>query len=175
MHARLPSLGRTADLVVTSGGKVLETLGSGVGEYRYTEAVILDGDPLYAIGQFRTLGHADHGSSLHDLTGAILREWKQRPETLRERFDHTRDGVIDTDEWETARAAARQEALREHGESLKRERLHTLSKPNDGRYFLLSNLEEFGLLRRYRWRMRLGFAAFVPLAGALALMLAARL
>ena len=175
VHARLPSLGRTADLVVDVGGKMLEALGSGVGEYRYTESVILDGDPLYAIGQFRTVGVDDHASSLQEITGAILREWKHRPETLRERFDTNRDGVIDGVEWERARTVARREAARELTTESDGKPLHTLKKPIDGRYFLLSNLEEFGLLRRYRWRMRIGFGLFLLLGGALMVMLSTRL
>jgi len=175
VHVRLPSLGRKADLLVDIGGKVLEQLGSGLGDYRYTESVILDGDPLYAVGHFHTLGPADHSSTERELTGAILREWKQRPETLRERFDSNRDGVIDAQEWERARTAAAHEAAREYAENLKRDQLHTLKKPSDGRYFLLSNLEEFGLLRRYRWRMRLGFGAFLVLGGAVAVMLSGRI
>jgi len=175
IHARLPSLGKTADMVVDISGKVLDGLSAGVGPYRYTEAVIMDGDPLYVIGQFRTLGAGDQGSTLRELTGAVLREWKQRPDTLRERFDSNRDGKIDLDEWERARQAARREAGREHAENLKRGQLHTLSKPKDGRFFLLSNLKEFGLLRRYRWRMRLGFGAFLLLGGAALLMLSTRL
>jgi hypothetical protein len=175
VHARLPSLGRTADLFVDIGGKVVEGLGSGLGEYRYREAVILDGDPLYAIGYFNTLGADDHGNSLHDQTGAILREWKQRPETLRERFDANRDGVLDGAEWEQARTVARREAARELSTELAGKPLHTLKKPVDGRYFLLSNLEEFGLLRRYRWRMRIGFGIFLLLGGALTVMLASHL
>jgi hypothetical protein len=175
VHVRLPSLGRKADLVVDIGGRLLEGLGAAVGDYRYTEAVLLEGDPLYAIGQFHTLGPADQSATVREMTGAILREWKQRPETLRERFDRNRDGQIDWEEWELARAAAEREATREHAENLKRDQLHTLRKPADGRYFLLSNLEEFGLLRRYRWRMRLGFGLFLLLGGALTVMLSARL
>ena len=174
IHTRLPSLGKTADMVVDIGGQLFEGLGAGVGPYRYTEAVIKDGDPLYVIGQFRTLGAGDGTSTLHELTGAVLREWKQRPDTLLERFDSNRDGKIDPDEWERARLAAQREAGREHKENLKRGELHTMSKPEDGRFFLLSNLEEFGLLRRYRWRKRLGFGAFMLLAGAAFLMLSTR-
>jgi hypothetical protein len=137
--------------------------------------VILDGDPLYAIGQFRTVGVDDHASSLQEITGAILREWKHRPETLRERFDTNRDGVIDGVEWERARTVARREAARELTTESDGKPLHTLKKPIDGRYFLLSNLEEFGLLRRYRWRMRIGFGLFLLLGGALMVMLSTRL
>jgi len=174
VHARLPSLGKTADLVVNVGGKFLEALG-GAGEYRYTEAVILDGDPLYAIGEFHSLNAGDHDVSIRELTGAILRDWKQHPETLRERFDLDRDGVIDQDEWEKARAAAEREAASEYAESLRRAHVHTLRKPADRRYFLLSNLEEFSLLRRYRWRKRLGLGIFALLAVAFALMLSTRI
>lgn len=175
IHVRLPSLGRKADFLVDIGGRLLEALGSGLGDYRYTEAVILEGDPLYAIGQFQTLGPADQTSTLRELTGAILREWKQRPDTLRERFDSNRDGLVDVQEWERARASAEREAVGVHAENLKRDQLHTLKRPADGRYFLLSNLEQFGLLARYRWRMRLGFGLFGLLGCAVALMLSARL
>jgi len=175
VHVRLPSLGRTADTVVDISSRVLEGLGAGLGSYRYTESVILDGDPLYAIGRFKTLGAGDGTSTLRDLTGAVLREWKQHPDTLRERFDSNRDGQIDVEEWEQARRVAEREAAREFAEQQKRGQIHTLSKPQDGRFFLLSNLEEFGLLRRYHWRMRLGFGFFALLGGAAALMLSTRI
>ena len=137
--------------------------------------MILDGDPLYAIGEFHTLGAGDHANSLDELTGAVLREWKRQPHTLRERFDGNRDGVIDGREWEKARAAAQREAAADLARGQHRDPVHMLRKPADGRYFLLSNLEEFALLRRYRWRMRLGFGASLPLGAALALMLSTRL
>jgi hypothetical protein len=114
-------------------------------------------------------------STIRELTGAILREWKQRPETLRERFDRNRDGRIDTEEWERARTVARKEAVREHAEELRRDQLHTLVKPTGGRYFLLSNLEEFDLLRRYRSRKRLGFGFFLLLGSMAAFMLSSKL
>ena len=174
VHLRLPSLGKTADAVVDIGSKVLDALGSGVGPHRYTESVILDGDPLYAIGRFHTVGSGDHSATLRELTGAVLREWKQRPDTLRERFDSNRDGIVDVHEWQRARAAAEREVATQHAQDLRRDQLHTLKKPNDGRYFLLSNLEEFGLLGRYRWRMRLGFGFFVLLGSGVALMLSTR-
>ena len=79
VHARLPSLGRVSDLVVDVGGGLLERLGSGIGEYRYQESVLLPGDPLYAIGTFRSLDAGGAAASLHELTGAILREWSASP------------------------------------------------------------------------------------------------
>ena len=176
VHMRLPSLGKTADAVLDISGKVLDGIGAGIGPYRYTEAVILEGDPVYVIGRFHTVGPAGDGAGTRrELIGAVLREWKQRPDTLRERFDRNRDGQIDVEEWEGARQAARREADREFMEQQKRGQVHTLSRPLDGRFFLLSNLEEFSLLRRYRWRMRLGFGFFILLGGASALMLSTRI
>jgi len=175
VHMQLPSLGKTADTVLDISGKVLEGIGAGVGTYRYTEGVILDGDPLYVIGRFHTVGAGAGAGTRRELIGAVLREWKLRPDTLRERFDRNRDGLIDTAEWAGARQAAEREADRELAEQQKSGQVHTLSKPSDGRFFLLSNLEEFGLLRRYRWRMRLGFGSFVLLGGATALMLSTRI
>lgn len=159
VHARLPSLGRTADLVVNVGGKLLEGLGGG-GHYRYSERVILDGDPLYAIGEFHSLHAGGDGVAEKDLMTAILRDWKQRPQELLQRFDHDRDGQIDVNEWESAREAAREEARRETRSAMSEGPVHTLRQPRDGRLYLLSNLEEFDLLRRYRWQKRAGMAAF---------------
>lgn len=172
VHARLAPLGGTADVVVKLGGKVFGAMGSG--SYRYTERVILDGDPLYAIGQFHSLGNADRGVSIKDLTGAILRDWKRRPDTLLARFDTDRDGVLDVGEWDGARAVAEREAVQQVGHQQQCS-LHTLRRPTDRRHFLLSNLEEFGLLRRYRWRMWYGLVGFILLSTLCAWMLSTRL
>lgn len=172
VHKRHESLGALSDAAIRASGFLFD--GVGQGRYRYTEAVILDGDPLYAIGQFRSHDADAQGASLRELTGAILREWKQRPDTLRERFDRDRNGLIDQEEWERARALAEQQARREQAEQQAAEPVHTLVKPGGGRFFLLSNLAEFGLLSRYRWRMRLGFLGFLLCAGVLPLLVVGR-
>ena len=174
VHMRLPSLGRTSDTIVNVTERLFSGMGGG-GDYRYTEAVILPGDPLYAIGRFHTVGPGERASTIRELTSAILREWKRRPETLRERFDSDRDGKIDADEWERARSAAEREAIREYAQQFRHDQLHTLKKPADRRLFLLSNLPEFGLLRRYRWQTRLGFGGFLLLAAGIAVMLSTRI
>ena len=174
VHMRLPSLGRTTDRIIDVSGKLLSGFGGG-GDYRYTEAVILDGDPLYAIGHFHTISPTEKAATLREITASILREWKQRPDTLRERFDRDRDGTLDQEEWEQAREVAAGQAAREYAEQFNEDQLHTLKKPADRRLFLLSNLPEFGLLRRYRWRSRIGFGAFLMLAAAVAVMLSTRL
>ncbi len=127
--------------------------------YRYTERVILEGDPLYAIGWFHSLDDSDFSESERARMGELLREWKAHPETLRERFDRNRDGVIDQQEWEQARAAARKQAKEELAEARKNTHVHVLRKPR-GRIFLIANREQPKLIRRLRWRAMAGFSFF---------------
>ncbi len=130
------------------------------GRYRYTEERIRMGDPLYALGHFKTLGELDHRRGRSEAAGALLREWKADRQVLLERFDADRDGKIDLQEWEQARSAAQAQAAREHSERLEHQVLHTLRRTTSGRRpFLLSSLQQFNLVRRYR------FIALASLAG----------
>lgn len=149
-------------------------MGAGA-RYRYTEEVILPDDPVYAIGHFKSYDDIDHQRNRRELTAEILREWKQRPATLKERFDHNRDGRIDTHEWADARRVAAGEAAAAYAAQMQGQQLHSLSRPNQrGLPYLISNLAEFGLVRRYRWRGAGGLGLFF-LAGSLAtLLLSAR-
>lgn len=138
-------------------------LGGMLGQrYRYTEEVIADGDPLYALGHFET----DDGGRLTDassLQGDILRTWKQhRYPTLVAAYDRDGDGALDTTEWEAVRAAARREARAEQRRRGRQPAEHRLRKPED-LPLLISTLPESRLGRSLRWRA-LGFAlAFLAL------------
>ena len=119
------------------------------GAYRYTEWLLLEQGPLYAIGEFITQGGG--GAELDenaDLT-ALLSEWKQDQAVLRERFDLNRDSAIDLKEWELARLQARREVRRRHAEVRAREAVNLLRKPQDGRVFLLANEVPDKLGRRF--------------------------
>ncbi len=121
------------------------------GPYRYTEERIRIGDPLYAIGHFKTLGELDHQRSRSEAAGALLREWKTDQQTLLGRFDADQDGEIDLQEWEQARSAAQAQAARDHAEQLEHQVLHTLRRTSSARRpFLLSTLQQSNLVRRYR-------------------------
>ncbi|RMG34437.1 MAG: hypothetical protein D6720_09515 [Gammaproteobacteria bacterium] len=155
LHAIDRNLGPAARWV----SQTLGAIGAFTGEYRYQERVILPGDPLYAIGWFQSLDDSDWSESERARATELLREWKRRPETLRERFDHNRDGVIDQEEWEDARRAARLRAKEELAEARPNTHVHMMSRPK-GRHYLIANREERLLVRRYRWQAILGFAAF---------------
>jgi hypothetical protein len=144
--------------------------------HRYTEELIVAGDPLYALGEFKTLDDIDHHQSRSEMTAAILREWKRDQRRLMHRFDHDRDGVIDPAEWEGARRLAEQEAARDHAEQLAHQHVHTLRRPQaKDRPFLLSTLPQFKLVRRYRWESFGGFVLFLAAAGLLAWIASLRL
>lgn len=149
-------------------------IGLGLGDYRYFEKVILDGDPLYAIGWFKSLGDSDRAESEDLLTRDILRQWKAHPETLRERFDNDRDGVIGIEEWEGARRAARALARQQlAGQQPRHDQVHTLGRPA-GHKFILANRHQGALVSRYRWRAIGGFLAFFVGGAAATLMISTR-
>lgn len=144
------------------------TAGSLTGRNRYTEELIFAGDPLYALGFFKTLDDIDHHQSRTEITGALLREWKRDWRRLLHRFDHNRDGDIDAAEWEDARRVAEREAGRQHAEQVAVQHLHTLRRPAErGRPFLISTLPQFKLARRYRWQAAGGMLLFLAAGGAL--------
>lgn len=147
----------------------------GMGRERFHETRLMHGDPLYAIGWFRTVGASQGGAdTLQNITREILREWKRQPQTLLERFDRDRSGAIDVEEWELARKAAQQRAQEEllHSEPVPAR--HVLVRPPDGRTFLLANREEAALVRGYKWRAILGLGGFLLAGSATALMVTAQ-
>lgn len=136
------------------------------GQHRYSEAVILDGDPLYAVGEFKTLDDIDHRGQRDDIRRGLLRAWKRDPAAMA-RFDVDGDGKIDLDEWDAAQRAAAEQAASQHAAELDAQYAHTLSKPGHGRPFLLANLRQDHLARRYRLQGWFGLAVFL-LGGAVA-------
>lgn len=137
------------------------------GRYRFTEKRMHPGDPLYAIGLFRTEGGASDLPSVRDEVRQLLSQWKRDQEALRQRFDRNGDGQIDLQEWEDARQAALAEVVEAQSERLRSPSIHLLMKPQDGRPYILSVLPQERLARRYR-RLAGGSFALFLLAGAAA-------
>lgn len=119
------------------------------GDYRYTEYLLSPLDTLYAIGELTTLGGANSNLDVKEDLNALLTEWKRDKTQLHERFDLNKDGQIDPKEWELAVLAAKREVAKQHGEIRLKDGTHLLRKPKDGRLFLLSNLPEENLARKY--------------------------
>ncbi len=119
------------------------------GDYRYTEWLIIDGDPLYVLGEFSTRRVAPGAIEARRDQSALLAAWKDdKPELLR-RFDLNGDGQVDFNEWMLARAEAKRQIDRVYGDLRNAPAFDVVAKPSDGRLFVLSNLDPAKLERQY--------------------------
>jgi hypothetical protein len=130
------------------------------GDYRYRESRMHDGDPLYAIGWFRTESNLQPGAVDAEVA-ALLRQWKRDPATLMQRFDTDGDGTLTLPEWERAREAARAQVLDERRRHDAEPGVHVLERPVDERPLLLAAVDADRLTRRYRYYAVAGLVAFV--------------
>ncbi len=138
------------------------------GEYRHTEWLLMPGDPLYAIGNFVSIGGAHAELDSHKDVGDLLAEWKRDKSWLLSRFDRDKNGEIDPHEWEEARKEAAKQIQAEHLEIRLRDSIPMLRQPKDGRLYLIANLSEEALTRKYfLWgifHLAMFFGAVVALA-----------
>ncbi|HEY7928918.1 MAG TPA: GIDE domain-containing protein [Steroidobacteraceae bacterium] len=123
---------------------------SGLGaRYRYNERVILDGQPLSAVGLFQTRRAGDDPLSMDAEMADLLHSWKQDPRRMAQ-FDLNHDGSISAEEWEQARAAARAAILAQHREQAQQPGISMLVRPGDQRPFLFGPGSVRALSQRYR-------------------------
>jgi len=174
-HDRYPQSHKPKQSKATGGmAKLTKILGSDLlssGRYRYTEEHIYDGDPLYAIGLFKTVDYEAQKENKGEEIRNLLRQWKQDKTWLLQRYDLNRDGKIDPAEWEFARAAAKKQIEGEHKTLEKAPEIHLLAASNSARHpFLLSTLPQFDLVKRYRLKAG-GTITLFFVAGALAIWL----
>ncbi|MBK9160104.1 MAG: hypothetical protein IPM27_00790 [Nitrosomonadales bacterium] len=118
------------------------------GHYRYTEWKLIQNDSLYALGEFRTRSLGTEFDVRAELN-ALLAEWKRDLPALHARFDLDNNGELDMTEWMLARRAAQREVAKKKREAQAQPDIHIISRPRDGKLFLLSNLTPDKLSRRY--------------------------
>lgn len=133
--------------------------------YRYTEERLHAGQPLYAIGDFRSSGGGRQGLDLAAQQGAVIREWKSDFSGLLQRFDSDNNGLLDDQEWRRVRLAAQLEAEDRHRQQSLKPALHHLAKPRESQPFVLSTTGEDELARGFYWQA--AGAALVCLLGAI--------
>lgn len=119
------------------------------GDYRYTEWKLIEHDNLYVIGQFRTQGGSSVEFDTHAELNALLAEWKQDMPALLKRFDLDNDGTLNAQEWMLARSAANREVARMMREAQAQPDINIVGRPRDGKLFMVSNLGQGKLARRY--------------------------
>lgn len=115
---------------------------------RYTEWKLIQQDKIYVIGQFVTQNGALEFDSKAELN-ALLTEWKKDMPALHKRFDLNNDGTLDMNEWLLARQAAKREVTRNMRVAHAQPDLNIMSRPHDGKLFLISNIASEKLSRRY--------------------------
>ena len=128
-------------------------------EYRYTERVISPGAHLTVLGELRSRSMVE---SIEREVGKVVVGWKQDQATLLSRFDRNHDGVVDGQEWETARAAAREQV--EASLASKEQRVSVVGQTTHGEPFLIAPLDSSHLVSREKHRAALALAASVVLA-----------
>lgn len=136
-----------------------------LGDQRTTEWILLKGDRLYALGEFRSDNGEHVALDRRRDVGELLGEWKEDQADLHRRFDLDRDGAIDDQEWERARQAAEKEVDTRHREIRAQPTRHFMTRPRWGKTYLISNHPPEKLGRRYGWLIGIHLAL---LAGALA-------
>jgi len=119
------------------------------GDYRYSEWKLIENDSLYIIGQFRTQGGGSLEFNSREEFNALLAEWKNDMPALLKRFDLDNNGTLDMQEWMLARSAARREVGKMMREEQAQSDINIISRPRDGELFLISNLDQDKLSRRY--------------------------
>ena len=120
------------------------------GDYRYTEWKLLDIDFIYALGEFKTVGGSNTTLTQDELVKQVLSEWKMDNADLLKRFDLDNNGVLDMQEWMLARSAAKREAEKRMNEALAEPDINFMLQPRDRRLYLISNLDQDDLERRFK-------------------------
>jgi hypothetical protein len=98
----------------------------------YSEWTMRPGDPIYAIGEFRS--DPDPQASAKEVT-AQLRGWLRDPKAFFARFDTNRDGKVSRAELDAANEAARREAVQRY---FAQGGKHRLVEPRDGRPYVIA-------------------------------------
>ncbi|MGZ0018338.1 GIDE domain-containing protein [Nitrosomonas sp. wSCUT-2] len=134
-------------------------------QYRYSEWLILPGQPLYVLGQYKTWSAASQ-RSVRDVMIHLINDWKQNQQQLHERFDTNKDGNIDQEEWEVARAEARLEAQKRHDQLAFEPDENIIAKPDrSDRPFIISVFSQALLARRYRRQAAIAGVAWIVIVG----------
>jgi hypothetical protein len=116
---------------------------------RYTEWKLMQHDSIYVVGEFRTQGGSTVEFDTRVELNELLADWKKDMPDLLTRFDLNNDGELDMTEWSLARQAAKREVARMMREAQAQPDTNIISRPSDGKLFLISNLSRERLSRRY--------------------------
>lgn len=130
---------------------------------RYTEWTILEGEPLYAMGLFKSVASVED-QTIRQQVSHKLREWKQDPNQLLHRYDTDNDGEINQQEWQQAREDATIAVKRQIGQRAKVKQLSMMrSSPHKSQPYILSTIPEQKLIARYQRHALAAMTGFLVL------------
>jgi len=131
--------------------------------YRYAEQRIIEGQPIYVVGDFTTSQPPSYHRQRQTRSREILGQWKRDQAALIKRFDRNGNGTVEQDEWDAARREAWREAALAADDAPDRSPAHRISKPAGGRPFLISTEAPENMARGYRFRSVLNLSALAGL------------
>lgn len=132
---------------------------------RYTEELITEREPLYAMGFFKTVAEVDQ-HTIRQQVADLLRTWKKDPQLMLQKYDTNADGEISVQEWQQASQDAHDEVQHKNREQSRSMPLSVMKKsPYQDQPYILSTESEAKLIRHYKTRAAIGFAVFFSLGG----------
>jgi len=120
-------------------------------------------ETIYVLGQLETLSKQRNEFERKALVTSRIVGWKRKPAKFLDYFDRNSDGVIDESEMATARNAATRSVDESLEEIYQAPASHVVSRPVDGRPFIISSIHPDELLRRYKHAMVFHFSAWLGL------------
>ncbi|MBX3641254.1 MAG: hypothetical protein KF888_12305 [Nitrosomonas sp.] len=146
---------------------LLRTLSSR--RYRYIEKFIYVHDVIYALGLFGTSGGGRNIPNNHQMTGQVIREWKENYSEIVRHFDRDKNGEIDLQEWEIVREAASREAEKRRQELTRLPTEHSLGRTSDKQHpFIVSTFSQKTLAKKFRRYAFFNLAGMVVSISAIA-------
>jgi len=131
-------------------------------DYRYTEKRLVNGDGLYILGDFKTVGPDADTQGINESISKLLKLWKTQQKNLLEKFDSNQDGEIDLKEWQRVREAAAEQILQDRLDNSVEPVTHLVQETDQkDRPFIISRKPQKPLSQRFRLFAGLSLMVFI--------------
>jgi hypothetical protein len=125
---------------------------------------IYPGETIYVLGQLKTLKKQRNDYERNSLISNKLVEWKRNHFSFLDYFDSNKDGKIDEGEMASAQNAATRTVDMQLEEIYQKPATHIVSRPKDGRPFIVSSIHPDELIHRYKRAIIFHLFAWITLS-----------